>query len=270
MKLGLGSYACAWGIGVPGFEPGRPLDARGLIARAAALGLSLIQIADNIPLERLSRGELDGIRDLACDHGIEVEVGTRGIAPDHLRRCLELCSLFGSPILRVVIDTSTHHPPISEVLETLGGMMPAFDAAGVVLAIENHDRFDSRMFASIIEQLGTAHAGICLDTVNSFGALEGPAVVIATLARYVVNLHVKDFVMRRHPSMMGFEITGAPAGQGRLDIPCLLATLRENGRNPNAILELWPTPEPDIEATVDKEREWAEASVRYLRTLIPE
>jgi sugar phosphate isomerase/epimerase len=270
VKLGLGSYACAWNIGVPGCEPAVRLDACGLIQRAASLGLSLVQIADNIPLERCTEGELRTIRAAAGDAGVSLELGTRGIQPDHLRRFLELCNLFESSILRVIIDTPSERPAPGQVVETLLQVMPDIAAASVVLAIENHDRFDARTFAWIVDQVGGQHAGICLDTVNSFGALEGPAVVIETLVPYIVNLHLKDFVIHRHPSMMGFEITGAPAGQGRLDIPGLLATIRASGRDPNAILELWPPREPDIEATIAREREWADESVRYLRTLISE
>ena len=269
MKLGLSSYACAWEVGLPGFEPERRLDAAGLIARANSLGLSLVQIADNIALQHAGRDELKEVRERARECGVQVELGTRGIGRDHVRRFLDLCEMFESPMLRIVVDTANHHPPVPEIAEILGGLMSDFRAARVTLALENHDRFDSRTFANLIEQLGADYAGICLDTVNSFGALEGPGVVIETLAPYVVNLHLKDFVIHRHTSMMGFEITGAPAGKGRLDVPALLAALRSHGRDPNAILELWPAPEGTIDRTIEKERQWVIDSVGYLRTLIP-
>jgi sugar phosphate isomerase/epimerase len=109
---------------------------------------------------------------------------------------------------------------------------------------------------------------ICLDTVNSFGALEGPETVVAALAPWVVNLHVKDFVIRRVDYQLGFVIEGCPAGQGRLDVAWLLDELRAAGRAPNAILELWTSPEPTLKGTIEKEDRWASASVNYLRTLI--
>jgi sugar phosphate isomerase/epimerase len=246
------------------------MNARGLIERAAALEVKLVQIADNFPLERCGEAELRDARAAAADLGIQLELGTRGIRADHMRRFLELCRFFQSSLLRVVIDTATEQPSVDEIVASIRDLAPEIEAAGVTLAIENHDRFEARTFAEIVERIGSDHVGICLDTVNSFGALEGPAVVIDTLAPYVVNLHVKDFVIHRHPSMMGFEITGAPAGQGRLDIPHLLEILRKRARNPNAILELWPKPEKDIEATVAKERAWTADSIRYLRTLIAE
>ena len=269
MQLGLGSYACAWAIGVPGSPPPEPMDSIGLIQRASSLGLRLIQIADNLPLEKCSDGELKRIRDAARDHAIGIEVGTRGISGGHLPRMLEICELFASPILRVVVDTREHHPSPDEVIAAVRDFLPALRRANVSLAIENHDRFTTATLASIIERIGSPDVGICLDTVNSFGSLEGPQVVVERLAPFVINLHIKDFAIERAGHMMGFTVTGAPAGEGRLDVPWLLDKLRSAGRDPNAILELWPAPEAEISATIRKEEEWCQASVRYLRTYIP-
>ena len=181
---------------------------------------------------------------------------------------LELCGELECGLLRVVVDTASQHPSPGEVVQTLGDFVPEFERAGVALAIENHDRFPAKRLASIVASIDSPSVGICLDTVNSFGCLEGPDHVVAHLARFVMSLHVKDFTVRRAGHMMGFEIAGVPAGQGMLDIPWLLDALRTAGRDPNAILELWPPPESTPAATVRKEEEWVRASVRYLRTLI--
>ena len=122
----------------------------------------------------------------------------------------------------------------------------------------------------IVRRLESARVGICLDTVNSLGCLEGPEIVVGVLGPYAVNLHVKDFSLRRLTHNMGFLVEGRPAGQGRLDVPWLLRQLRATGRDPNAILEQWPPPENDLEATIVKEAAWAEESVAYLRALIPD
>ena len=248
--------------------PPSPMSALALIDHAADLGLHVVQIADNLPLHQQSAAQLADIREHARTRAIQIEVGTRGIGEDHILRYLELARYFGSPILRAVIDSPGDEPSSYEVIARLSPLLPAFHEAGVVLALENHDRFDSSTFTQIIDGLGRENAGICLDTVNSFGALEGPDVVIRTLAPYAVNLHLKDFVIRRHPSMMGFEITGAPAGQGRLAVPSLLSTLREHRRDVSVILELWPAPEATMADTVAKEEQWTVDSIRYLRTLI--
>lgn len=271
MKLGLGSYGVAWAIGVPSYPPPpEPLDAFRLVALAHDLGLRLVQIADNLPLHTLTRDQRAALRRHADQLGVAVEVGTRGIHHEHLLTYLDIACEFDSPLLRVVVDSAEHHPSPQEVVERVRASLPTLEAAHVTLAIENHDRFHARTLAEIVQAVGSPRVGICLDTVNSFGALEGPAVVVATLAPYVVNLHVKEFIVRRVPHNMGFIVTGAPAGQGMLDVPWLLGQLQAHGRQFNAIIETWLDPLPEIAATVAQERAYVEQSVAYLRSLIAE
>lgn len=270
MKLGIGSYTYTWAIGVPGHPPQRPMGALDLVERAAGLGIELVQIADNLPLHALAPRDIARLRTRADEIGITLEIGTRGIEPQHLQSYLRLAQQVGSQIVRVVVDTANAQPSEKEIVTTLRQLMPDFEAANVQLAIENHDRFRAETLVQIIEQVGSDHLGICLDTVNSFGALEGPGVVVPALAPWVVNLHIKDFVVVRAGHQMGFTIEGRPAGQGQLDVPAVLATLHAHGRDPNAVLELWTPPETSIAATLEKEADWAISSVAYLRTLIPD
>jgi sugar phosphate isomerase/epimerase len=271
MRLGISSFTYTWAIGVPAYPaPPVSLDAAGMLDRAERLGVRLVQIADNLPLHTLSVDERAALRARARAAGISIEVGTRGIAPENLRTYLALAVYFGSPILRVVIDTADHRPEPDEIVATLAAAMPEFESADICLAVENHDRFKAAALAEIVRRVGSRHIGICLDTVNSFGALEGPAVVVDELGPLTVNLHIKEFIVARASHKMGFTVEGRPAGQGRLDIPWLLQSLRHLNRDVNAILELWTPPETDMAATVLKEDAWAVESVRYLRTLIPD
>jgi len=177
---------------------------------------------------------------------------------------------FSSPLIRVVVDTADHHPEADEVVALAKEVIGDFERAGVCLAIENHDRFPVRVLADICERIGSDQVGICLDTVNSFGSLEGPEVVVDVLGPRVVNLHVKEFHVRRVDHSMGFVIEGRPAGKGMLNMPWLLEELGLHGRDYNAIVELWPAPEKTMAETVEKEAEWVVQSVGYLRTLISE
>ena len=268
-KLGLSSFAYAWSIGVPGYaQPRQRMDAFEFVRRCSDLGVRVAQFGDNLPLHELSDGELDALQTELARRGLTPEIGTRGIGHDHLRRYLDLAVHFDAKLLRVVMDTDDHRPGSTEIVATLRGIMPAFQSADIILAVENHDRLRARQLADIIEQVGGEHIGVCLDTVNSFGALEGPEVVVETLAPHVVNLHVKDFVIARAGHNMGFEVQGAPAGAGMLNIPWLLARLDRCVRGYNAVIELWPPPQADIEATCAKEQAWAQESVAYLRKWI--
>ena len=272
LPVGLGSYALAWAIGVPGYAaPAHPLTHRGLIERAIELGLTRVQFDDNLPLDTLPEHELTALLDFAAQQGIAVETGTRGIAPEHLRTCLELAQRCGAPFVRVVVDTPQQHPSPADVVAALRVMQPDYESAGIVLAIENHDRFTAAMLVDILHALDSAAFGICLDTVNSFGAMEGPEVVIEALGRYVVNLHIKDFRIQRLSHNMGFSITGTPAGAGMLNVRQVIGQLRRHGRVPGvdytATLEQWPPFSGDVQDTIAMEAQWLARSVVYLRQM---
>jgi sugar phosphate isomerase/epimerase len=267
VRLGLSSYTYTWAVGVPGFEPEQPLSPDDLLERAAHLGVPVVQFADNLPLHAASP-DVEGLARRARRLGLDLEVGTRGIDRDNLRTYVAIAAAVGSPFLRIVVDTADRHPSATEVVNSLGALRDDFTSAGVTLAIENHDRFTAAELAGIIGALGTDWSGVVLDTVNSFGALEGPEVVIPTLAPIAVNLHVKDFVITRASHMMGFLVQGRPAGRGRLDIPSLFSTIRRYRDDVTAVLELWTPPQESLESTIETERRWAEESVSYLKGLL--
>ena len=277
MRLGVTSYAFTWEIGVPGFvfddvEPAShdKLTAPALLERAAALGVGVVQSPGQPPPRPCFRGGIRDLRQRADLLGLSLEVGTRGIDPEHLLTYLRVARELDSPLVRIVVDTTTIRPTSAEVVSSLREVMPEYEAAGVDLAIENHDRFESAALLQILRSVRSARIGICLDTVNSFGALERPEVVVVALGPHTMSLHIKDFEVRRAPHGMGLVVEGEPAGRGRLDIEWLLSELRALGRDPNALLELWTPPEATLPATIAKERQWAEESIAYLRTHVPD
>jgi sugar phosphate isomerase/epimerase len=271
MRLGISSYTFVWAVGVPGYPaPPQPMTPERLLRKAAELGVRVVQVADNLPLDVLDDVELDAFVRCAREHAIDLQVGTCGIAPDHLRAYLRLAERLGSPLVRVVPDTMAHRPSPAGVVQALRTVLPDFERAGVWLAIENHDRFPADVLAEILEQLDSRYAGVCLDTANSIACLEDVGTVLKAVGPWVVNLHLKDYHITRPAHQKGFVVEGRPAGQGRLDVPRLLAELRTLGRDPDAILELWPPPRATVAESVAEEAAWAAESVRYLRRLIPD
>jgi len=271
MRLGLGSYTYTWAVGVPGHPPAGPLTAFDVLQRAQAFGLRVAQFCDNLPLTALKAVELDRFCAFARENHIAVELGTRGSGDAaNLLAHLDLAQRLGAPFVRLVVDAKGAEPTPEETVARLRPLVPRFAAANIKLAIENHDRFSCRTLARIVEELGPGQVGICLDTVNSFGALEGPEVVIESLAPYTLNLHIKDFTIARVSSQMGFVVNGCAAGQGRLNVPWLLERLRAAGRDPNAILELWTPFGPTFDETIARENRWAQESVQYLRQFVPQ
>jgi sugar phosphate isomerase/epimerase len=267
MLLGLSSYTYTWAVGVPGHSPPRPLSALDLVDRAASAGLSCVQIADNLPLERLTAAEAETLRAHAAEQRVAIEVGSRGLTPERLAAHVERAVYYGSPILRFVIDGPGYEPTPDEVVGVIREGLPQLRKAGVRLALENHDRLEARTFREIVRATDEQQVGICLDSVNSMGAGEGLAEVVATLAPLTINLHLKDFTIERVSHRMGFVVEGTPAGKGRLRIPWLLGEVSRHGRCQSAILELWTPPADSIEATIEREALWAEESLRFLKPL---
>ena len=267
MKLGIGSYTYTWACGVPGQMPARRMSAMDLCRQAEALGVKVVQLCENVPLEW---EDFMSVADWSREHpDREIELGARGLLDGETDARISMANKLGGDLFRLVVDGNGHEPTPAEVIEWLQRTV-ALMPEGMSIAIENHDRFPAATLVKIIEAVGQDRVGITLDTVNSFGALEGPRHVVETLAPYVLSLHVKDFTIRRVPSQMGFIIEGCPAGEGRLDIPWLLDTIRAAGRDPNAIIELWTPLADTLEETIAREAEWAERSVNYMRTLLPD
>ena len=266
MKLGISSYTYTWNVGVPGFEPASPRREQELVGRARSLGVTLVQIADNLPLERFSKDRLNDLKALAETSGVSLEVGARGMTGERLETYLEIAAGLGSPLLRFVIDGPDFRPGTGEVVRIIRSALPELEKRKVILALENHDRFSSGEFREIMEETGSESVGICLDSVNSMGAGEGIESVTLHLAPYTVNLHIKDFQVRRLSHMMGFTVEGRPAGGGQLPIAWMLNQLTE--RCTSAILELWTPPEAAFRDTLEKEKRWAELSIAHLKKTV--
>ena len=265
MRLGISTYTYGWAVGVLGDRPNEPFDEQRLLDRANAFGVRLVQFGDNWPLHELSIEQIDTLRQRANETGITIEVGARRLTDAHLDRYIDLTHRLNSRLLRFVIDERQYEPGVNDVVSLLRNALPRLEQTGITLGLENHDRLLAREFADIVEHVGSTHVGICLDSVNSMGVGEGLVEVVRTLAPYTVNLHLKDFGIRRLPHQMGFQIDGRPAGQGLLNVPWLVEQVGQYGRCQTAILEQWVVPEPDRAATIAKEAAWAVESMNYLQ-----
>jgi len=266
VRLGISSWTFPWAIGVSGYpQPARPIRSADLLGKAAALQVSVVQIADNLPLHKLDSKELRDVRDQAASLGIKIEIGTRGVDPDHLLLYLSLALELDATLVRTLTHTTDSQPSLEQAEHYIREVLPQFESHGVTLGLENYEKHSSVALASLVRRIDSRRVGICLDTINSLGALEPPEDVVKTLAPLTVNLHIKDFVIERVPYKMGFAVSGAPAGKGMLDIPWLLKQMR-SGENVSAILEQWPLPKDSVEATIAMEQEWAEQGVQYLRS----
>ena len=67
-RIGIGSWTYPWAAGtVRNWRPEQPMSPSGLVRQAAELGVKVVQIADNLPLDELTIAELKDLRKLSQD-----------------------------------------------------------------------------------------------------------------------------------------------------------------------------------------------------------
>jgi len=271
MKLGIGTYCYMWAIGFKFGDkearPARPMSHMGLLQRAVELGVHLVQYGPNLSLGILSDRELDELTACAQQSDVELEVGTRGLEADHLRRQVEIAKRTGSKLIRTIPEIGGKPIEAKEMLPYLKEIVPLLEREGVKLGLEN-GKIPAKELAWALEEVHSPQLGVVLDMANSLAIPEGWRYVSEMLAPYTVCLHHKEFIVQRVWYMMGFTVEGRPAGQGQVDTPWLLQTLDGAGAKYNVILEVWPPEQPNVEDSIALEDQWVQESIPYLRQLI--
>lgn len=273
MKLGIGTYCYMWAIGFRFGDkkamPAHPMTAVDLLQRAVELGVHLVQYGPNLSLSAMSRPELDELIDYACRSNVELEVGTRGLEPEHLQQQVEIARLARSKLIRTVPEIDGKPVAAKELRRYLKQITPLLEKEGIKLGLEN-GLIPARELARALEEIGSPQLGVVLDTANSLAISEGWRYIAEILAPYTICLHHKEFAVQRVWTMMGFTVEGRPAGTGQVDTPWLLDTLNRAGAQYNVILEVWPPEQPTVEESVALEDRWVRMSIPYLRQFVVE
>ena len=269
MKIGIGTYSLFWE-----FESRNPspLDIPGMIDRAAQLGCDVFQICDDPRIEQLDPAGLHDLRERAELLGIELELGTRTVGREHLGRYVEIAEALGARTLRSMVQSQEIEGGPAAAVAELRATLPRLESAGITLALETYEQVPTRTLLGLVEELDSPHVGICLDPANCVSALEHPKDVVEACAPRTVNLHVKDFAFARQEGWVGFTYSGAPLGEGLLDLDHELRHVYSGDqdasvgdRAPSAIVEHWLPWQGDLDTTVETERAWTDRTLAALR-----
>jgi sugar phosphate isomerase/epimerase len=266
MKVGIGSYALRWAIGTEDFVPPNPLTPFGLLEKASELGAEVVQICDNVPLDRLPDTTLTDLAEQAAKLNLTLEVGIKGSRSEHLRRHLAVAERLGARLLRVVLASPSWKPSVDELVTIFKSLSPELHARDITVAIENHFYLRPAELAHLVKRVDDPLVGVCLDPLNSITLFVSPAETIATLAPLAVSVHVKNACVTRPQT--GFYIGGCPLDQGQLDLPDMLDTVRAAGRSPNLLVECWMDQLDNRAATLAQEEAWTRQGIVYLRELL--
>lgn len=269
MKLGLGSYAFRWSIGIKDLQPETPMTAMEVLDIAHQHGLELVQYADNLPLDTLSADEHVALRERADSYGMALELGTQCFDAEQLARYIPIGERIGSKILRVALDAEDAMVPVPELAAQIRELLPDGKRAGLRFAIENHFNYPSPRMVELLDEVADDALGVCLDVANSICAGEWPMETVRMLAPYTINLHLKDYEITPDPYGVGFRIHGTPLSEGRAEIGEILATLSHCPDDMSVILEHWLPQTADMEETRRLEHVWLSRTVAAAKRLVP-
>lgn len=261
MAIGLSTYAFFWRASsrVP-----TPLGLEAMLEQTAEAGASVFQICDYAALETLSAPELEHLRQRAVDQGVQLELGTRGLATEHLSRYLAMARALDVRFVRTMFNSAAHKPTQEEALALLRRVLPEFETQDVRLGLETYEQVKTRDVLAVVDAIDSPALGICLDPGNCVAALEYPREVIDMAASRVVNLHIKDFAFARQEGWVGFTYSGCLLGNGLLDYDYLQQAVRPNENNINQIVEHWLPWQSNAEETCRLEEVWTRHSLHYL------
>jgi sugar phosphate isomerase/epimerase len=269
MKLGISSYTYAWAIGVPGAMPNRPLSALQLLEKARELGVGLVQFGPNLPLDQLPEKELHDVVKHADAWKIDLEMGTQGLDPAHLRCQMQFAKRIGVILLKTTPEPADGKIPLrTEMTRCLRAIARDLADSKIHLAVDN-SRIPAQELNELLNPLGSPWLGVALDTANSLAIPQGWQLSVRVLAYHTLSVQIKDFVVRPAWHGMGFTIEGRPPGKGQLNIPWLVDSFAALRVVPSAFLESWTPQQKTLQETIALEQVWAEQGVEYLRRFVP-
>jgi len=266
MSIGLSTYAFFWQWSD---RVDHPITLSDMIAATADRNVEVFQICDYPAVAELNGAQRKALRVQAERAGVRLELGTRGVAPDHLATYLALAQDLDAVTVRSMMYTQTHRPTLDEAVDLLGQAIPAYEKAGVTVALETYEQVPSSVLVDLVRRVDSPNLGICSDPANCVAALESPADVIDRVAPYVLNMHIKDFHFTRQAGWVGFNLVGAPLGQGLLDYDAMVARIDPDGRGVNQIIEHWLPWQDTPEQTCTVEQQWTDHNLSYLRSKQP-
>ena len=266
MTVGLGTYAFFWQWQT---SAAQPLTLADMITKAAGWDVTLFQICDYPLLEDYDPAALAALHRHAEQSGVRLELGTRGVRPEHLTRYLRIAEALDVTLVRSMINSAEHRPTVDEAATLLGQVLPSYEQAGVTVALETYEQIPVKDLVRVVEEVGSPSLGICLDPGNCVAALELPVTTVDLTAPHVRNIHVKDFAFSRRDGWVGFTLAGCPLGEGLLDYRHLVDTVQPQGRGLNQIVEHWLPWQGDSATTIRTEDEWTLHNLSYLRSRTP-
>ena len=261
MKIGTTSFGFRYLLLDPALAP----SLESVVDRTRRFSLNVLQVCENArPMELPDTAWRQVVR-RAKEREIELQLGCKTTCHEVFKRYLERAAELPSRLLRLVFEEEEGAPPSRGAVDRfLEAVWPALESAGVRLAIENHFDVPCRVLAGAVARYPAARLGFCVDTANSLRNFESPEMVLDLLGSRAFCYHLKDF--RVDGDKLGFRVSGARLGEGRLDLDGLLRRIFMQDPDPLILIENWVPTSGDRETDISEDDAWLRAGVEVLRS----
>jgi 3-oxoisoapionate decarboxylase len=209
LAVGLNPYGLTYTLGLQGTE-GSGLD--GFLEIAGEIGARVVELhqpwLDGLDLARLARRLEGRIPIISCGRDASGDDAALDCAVALGARVVRIAL---TPVLQGDRHATDWPRAVDGVRARLARIAPRAAAAGVSIAIENHQDFTSADLMRLCVEAGDA-VGITLDTGNSFPVAEAPLDFARTVAARVRHVHLKDY--RVQFTDEGYRLVRCAIGDG--------------------------------------------------------
>jgi sugar phosphate isomerase/epimerase len=156
---------------------------------------------------------------------------------------------------------------LADIHDQIKAAIPAAERFDIPIAIENHTETYADEVLWLIGSVNHPLVKVCVDTVNSFGVLEGPEEAVNKLAPHAICNHLCDHKLTR--DQYGARFHGVAVGDGDMDIPKIVGLFRRVCLTDKITFEIeWDMEDDTLEEAREKQMDACKRSISYLRDVI--
>lgn len=182
------------------------------------------------------------VRALLDQYHMYVELATKGIGYEHLKKIIAVADALGADVIRTYIPIVLNRDMIGnrggeglydpskvrgdfdpvvfdEAAMELTKVIPLLKKSRIKIGLENHEYETSDELVKVIRKINSPWIGLHYDFGNSMMAWEEPVRAAENMAPYTVCTHFKDHIVIPCPDdRFQYVVCGIPAGEGNIDL----------------------------------------------------
>jgi sugar phosphate isomerase/epimerase len=224
--IGLNPYGLAYAVGLQGAGTPRanpaPIGLEGFVRVAREVGARCLEVhgewLDSMGADDLSRLRTGCVADKMTPI---VSVGLTQAPGETLDKAIAHAQALGAPLIRLGLTPVLEgaraqwgpkwHEMVAHARATLGREARRAAAAGLAVAIEDHQDFGSEELVAMAEEAGE-NVGVVFDTGNPFAVGEDPVAFARRAAHRIRHVHLKDY--RAQFTDEGYRLVRCAIGDG--------------------------------------------------------